>query len=61
MGRRVKKVTYYNGDVNEMTRVVYDGQQVIAEYDYNDTTAQYELARKFIHSDGIDQPMISVL
>jgi RHS repeat-associated protein len=47
MGRRVKK------DVGgTVTKYCYDGGQVIAEYDGNDT-----LLRKFTYGPGIDEPI----
>ena len=33
---------------------------MIAEYDYNDTSAEYELARKFVYGPGIDEPICMI-
>ena len=57
-GRRTKKVVYGTPDVN--TQYCYDGDQVIAEYDYNSTIGDYELARKFVYGPGIDEPVCMI-
>ena len=57
-GRRVKKIVYGSPDV--ITKYCYDGDQVIAEYDYNSVSEDYELARKFIYGPGIDEPILMI-
>ena len=57
-GRRLKKTVYGSPDV--VTKYCYDGDQVIAEYDYNDVSQNYELARKFIYGLGIDEPICMI-
>jgi len=52
-GRRVKKTVYGSPDVT--TKYCYDGDQVIAEYDGNDT-----LLRKFVYGPGIDEPVCMI-
>ncbi|MHC4068172.1 MAG: hypothetical protein ACYS18_06435 [Planctomycetota bacterium] len=52
------------GKVFEVEKVVtkycYDGDQVIAEYDYNSTIGDYELVRKFVYGPGIDEPVCMI-
>ena len=50
-GRRVSKTVGGN-----TTKYCYDGDQVIAEYDGNDT-----LVRKFVYGPGIDEPIMMVV
>ncbi|MBW2149676.1 MAG: hypothetical protein JRI22_22005 [Deltaproteobacteria bacterium] len=52
-GRRVSKTVYGSPDVT--TKYCYDGDQVIAEYDGNDT-----LLRKFVYGPGIDEPVCMI-
>lgn len=52
-GRRIEKTVY--GSPNQITRYLYDGDQVIAEYDGNDT-----LLRRFIYGPGIDEPICMI-
>jgi YD repeat-containing protein len=52
-GRRVRKIVY--GEPNVVTGYLYDGDQVIGEYDVNGTT--YTLLRKFYYGPGIDEPI----
>ncbi len=47
------------GDVENGIRLM-DGDQVIAEYDYNDVSEDYDLARKFIYGPGIDEPICMI-
>ena len=53
LGRRISKTT---GGVT--TEYVYDGDQVIAEYD--DSGGSMQLARKFIYGPGIDEPICMI-
>jgi len=57
-GRRVRKGVYVTPNV--VTKYCYDGDQVIAEYDYNSTIGDYELARKFVYGPGIDEPVCMI-
>jgi RHS repeat-associated protein len=52
-GRRIEKTVY--GSPNQITRYLYDGDQVSAEYDDNDT-----LLRRFIYGPGIDEPILMI-
>jgi len=52
-GRRIKKTIHSSSDV---VKYVYDGDQVIAEYDDSDT-----LLRKFIYGPGIDEPICMII
>lgn len=52
LGRRVKKTQYATPDTQYY---VYDGDQVIAEYDSNDT-----LLRKFVYGPNIDEPVCMI-
>ena len=54
-GRRTKKTTYIGPYVDTITKYCYDGDQVIAEYDVNDT-----LLRKFVYGPGIDEPICMI-
>jgi YD repeat-containing protein len=51
-GRRVIKTIY---DSQTTIHYTYDGDQIIAEYDGNDT-----LLRKFIYGPGIDEPICMI-
>ena len=53
LGRRIAKTI---GGVR--TEYVYDGDQVIAEYD--DSGGSMQLARKFIYGPGIDEPICMI-
>jgi len=48
-GRRIEKIIY--SSPNQITRYLYDGDQVIAEYDGDNT-----LLRRFVYGPGIDEP-----
>ena len=52
-GRRVKKIVYGSPDV--VRSYIYDGGQVVAEYDVNGTT--FTLLRRFRYGPGIDEPI----
>ncbi len=52
-GHRIEKTVY--GSPNQITRTLYDGDQVIAEHDENDT-----LLRRFIYGPGIDEPICMI-
>jgi len=52
LDRRISKTQYAIPDTQYY---VYDGDQVIAEYDANDT-----LLRKFIYGSGIDEPICMI-
>ena len=56
LGRRTAKTT---GGVT--TEYVYDGDQVIAEYDDSVTQGTFVLVRKFIYGPGIDEPIIMIV
>ncbi len=56
LGRRVKKIVENDPDPDIITKYVYDGEQVIAEYDDSDT-----LLRKFIYGPGIDEPICMII
>ncbi len=55
LGRRISKTT---GGVT--TEYVYDGDQVIAEYDDSVTQGTFVLVRKFIYGPGIDEPIMMI-
>jgi len=57
LGRRVSKTIH---DSLTTIHYTYDGDQVIAEYDYNSVSSDYELARKFIYGPGIDEPICMI-
>jgi hypothetical protein len=57
LGRRIIKTIH---DSQTTIHYTYDGDQVIAEYDYNDVSQNYELARKFIYGPGIDEPICMI-
>ena len=57
-GRRIKRTVY--GETDKITEYCYDGDQIIDEYDYNDVSENYELARVFIYGQGIDEPICMV-
>jgi len=42
------------------TKYVYDGDQVIAEYEYDDVNQVDVLVRKFVYGPGIDEPICMV-
>ena len=44
---RVSKTVYGSPDV--IAKYCYDGDRVIAEYDFSSVSGNYELARKFIY------------
>ncbi len=54
-GRRVSRT--YN---SVTTKYVYDGQQVIAEYDDSQTQGTFVLVRRFIYGPGIDEPICMI-
>jgi YD repeat-containing protein len=56
-GRRVSKTD--SSDI--VTKYVYDGDQVIAEYDDHTTPDTFVLVRKFIYGPGIDEPICMII
>lgn len=58
--RRISKVIPGNPhDVT--TKYVYDGDQVIVEYDDHDTQDTFVLVRKYIYGLGIDEPICMIV
>jgi len=55
-GRRIMKTTYdTNHEPQGTSRYVYDGDQIIAEYNSSGT-----LLRKYVYGPGIDEPMCMI-
>jgi hypothetical protein len=54
-GRRISKTV---GGVT--TKYVYDGDQVIAEYERDDVNEVDVLVRKFVYGPGVDEPICMV-
>jgi len=58
LGRRIRKTEYSS---QKTTRYVYDGEQIVAEFDVNSVTQVQTLRRRFFYGPGIDEPICMLI